>query len=186
MRHLMLQRGDVLLFPTGLTDFLNRTQPFNSSPVDWSVVAKLLNHKYIHQELYVGNNYSLGQGGNGVHLNLLNIDVLSQVHVYRLIDPIPEEDMSSQIESFIRHNFNKQYDWVSLILNGLTSVLSLGSEWLEENIEGFENYSNYDKLICSELVARFYEEQFGLKIERKQEFVTPDDIAQSRLFKRLV
>jgi len=35
-------------------------------------------------------------------------------------------------------------------------------------------------------VARFYEESFGLKVERKAEFVTPDDIAQSKLFRRLV
>ncbi len=186
MRHLTLKEGDVLLFPTRLADFLNTIEPFSKSPVDWRTVAQVMNHKYIHAELYVGNNYSLGQGGNGVHLNLLNIDVLTRVHVYRLVDQIPQPEMKSQVESFVRRNFNKQYDWVSLVLNGLTSVLSLGNDWLEQNIENFETYSNQDKLICSELVARFYEESFGLKVERKAEFVTPDDIAQSQLFRRLV
>lgn len=60
MRHLTLKEGDVLLFPTNLADFLNTIEPFNKSPVDWRTVAQVMNHKYIHAELYVGNNYSLG------------------------------------------------------------------------------------------------------------------------------
>ena len=56
------------------------------------------------------------------------------------------------IKEIVRKYFNKQYDFVSLILNGIPEILSLGIETLERYFENALPYDNPDKMICSELV----------------------------------
>ena len=49
-------------------------------------------------------------------------------------------------------------------------------EPIEAYLEGKMRYQNPSAMICSELIARIFED-VGLKIERNAEFVTPDDLA---------
>ena len=145
-------------------------------------VAKIEKHEYIHSELYVGNGYVLAAWFNGVHLIKYPLEVLSKFDIYR------HEKMDEEKRKVIRKNvakyFNMPYDFVSLILNGLPEILSLGFEPLERYFEKQLPYSDPKKMICSELVARMFKDA-GIIIEPDPEFVTPDDLAQCEEMKKI-
>jgi len=50
-------------------------------------------------------------------------------------------------------------------------------EPIEAYLEGKMRYQNPSAMICSELIARIFED-VGLKVGRNAEFVTPDDLAE--------
>jgi len=168
------QTGDVLLLPMqeaqDIYTFIEKY--FGKKIADF--LSAIEHHKYIHAELYVGNGYSIAAWFNGVHLVSYPLEAFDKFDVFRtkLTD-----EQKAKMRGVILEYFNMPYDFMSLILNGLPEILSFGIEPLERLIENYLNYDNPNAVICSELVARVYE-QVGVKIEPHAEFVTPDDISQ--------
>ncbi|WP_129408107.1 hypothetical protein [Marinitoga lauensis] len=182
MNSVELKVGDVLLLKKedapGIYTFLKQFLGKNIA----DIIAKIEGHEYIHSELYVGNGYVLAAWFNGVHLIKYPLRILGNFDIYR------HEKMDNEKRSVIKRNvakyFNMRYDFASLILNGLPEILSLGFEPLERYLEKQLPYSDPNKMICSELVARMYKDA-GIIIEPDPEFVTPDDIAQDGEMKKI-
>jgi len=167
--------GDTLLLPKdkALGPYTWIKNQFGKKVADF--LAAVEHHNYIHAELCVGNGYTLAAWENGVHLVSYPLHVLKNFHVYRPIDT-PKTFETCVIQQ-VKNYFNKPYDFVSLILNGIPEILSLGMEPLERFFESKLPYDNPEAMICSELVARIYE-RCGVTIEPRPEFVTPDDLAE--------
>jgi len=173
--------GDVLLLPkdkaVGIYTWVK--EKFGKKVAD--TLAALEHHNYIHAELYVGGGYVLAAWTNGVHLISYPLSVFKNFNVYRhpkLLNKTEEaEHIRECLAANVRKYFNKPYDFVSLLLNALPEILSFGFEPLERMVESKLPYDNPEAMICSELVARMYE-QCGIIIEPKAEFVTPDDLAE--------
>jgi len=172
MDRFTLKPGDALLFTKESTAGVYTYFAEKNKPLA-DLLAKLVNHNYIHAELYLGNGWVIAGWFNGVKLYKPSLQLLSTVHIYR---PPIEVDKDKLKES-VKKYFNYEYDWVSLILNGLPEIISFGNEQIEKIVEDWVKYSDDQKLICSELIARIYED-LGYKIEPRAEFVTPDDIAE--------
>jgi hypothetical protein len=119
---------------------------------------------------------------NGVKLFRPTLDYFDKFHIYRHKNAKPQDFENVDI---IKKFFNKEYDFQSLIENGIVEALSFSIKSLEENLENFFGNDTPNKLICSELVARYYREA-GYPINDKDEFVSPDDIAQNPLIDRIL
>jgi len=177
MKITQFQTGDILLLDKdkamGIYPFLKKY--LGKDFADF--LAKIEKHNYIHAELYLGNGYTLAAWFNGVHLVRYNMNIFSQFDVFRY------KGFTQNNQKIIKENvkkyFNKEYDFVSLILNGLPEMLSLGIEPLEQYLQKQIPYSNPNKLICSELIARMYADA-GIMFETDPEFVTPDDLAENK------
>ena len=171
----VMKPGDILLLPKdkapGLYNVIKSL--FGEQVADW--LANLTKHKYVHAELYVGAGYTLAAWFNGVHLVHYPLSVYDRFDIYT--HPKMDDEKREKLCELVRKYFNKPYDFVSLILNGLPEILSLGIESVERYLEEQIDYENSDFLICSELIARMYED-VGLPIEPYPEFVTPDDLAE--------
>lgn len=149
-------------------------------------LAELFKHDYIHAELVLPRGHILAAWFNGVvkytptaeQAKMLRVNTDVFVPVVEL-DPVKLEQAAAKY-------VGKQYDFTSLILNFITQVRALGNEVKEEQLENalLKYYDNSEKMICSEVIARIYEE-LGYKIERSAEYTTPDDIAQSQLFQKV-
>jgi len=123
--------------------------------------------------MYIGGGFVIAAWVNGVHIISYPLAQFSKFHIYRY--PGLDDDKRAKMRSVITKYFNKPYDFISLILNGIPEILSLGFEPLERFFEGKLPYDNPNMMICSELVARIYQE-VGIYFEPKAEFVTPDDL----------
>lgn len=173
MRKTMLKPGDVLLFDK---ESVNGVYTFIAGKDKKlaDILATLTNHRYIHAELYLGNGWIIAAAFDGVKLYKAPLAVIAKAHIYRAPITIDENKLRETVKQY----FNYEYDWTALILNGIPEVLSFGNEQIERIIENWLDYTDEQKLICSELVAKFFEEQ-GFKIEPRGDFVTPDDIADA-------
>jgi len=75
-----------------------------------------------------------------------------------------------ELHKFVKDNKGKPYGWI----NYITIVLY--------DLFGWELFlDGTDSMVCSEAVARAYK----LKFKKPYEFVTPEDIPQTKWFKRL-
>lgn len=192
-----LQTGDVILCPkettdgiyTALINWVDKT--FRDNEL-LKVIGKFLadyladqvyNHNYIHAELYLGNGLQIGAWFNGVHIWKPSLAYFANAHVFRSTQSID----AAKILDAAKQEFNKNYDFTGLIINTLITVMAFNNEEREKRLEETfrKIYNNPNSLTCSELVARIYANT-GIQIERHAEYVTPDDIAQSPLFKRVL
>lgn len=196
MKSIKLEIGDVILIPTtskdGLYTILMKWQETQfkdnillnlASKLFLNYLKSQTGHEYIHQELYLGNGWHMSQTGNGVIVYKPSLDIYQISHVYRSIVEFDKKRFLEVAKTY----HNKQYDYTSLILNSGITLFSLNKEETEQEIEKTlkQMYDNPNQMICSELVQRIYED-IGIKIERHQEYVTPDDIQKSPLFKRVL
>lgn len=196
MKNIKLEIGDVILIPTtskdGLYTILMKWQETQfkdnillnlASKLFLNYLKSQTGHEYIHQELYLGNGWHMSQTGNGVMVYKPSLDMYQIGHVYRYINDFDK----NQFLKIAKMYHNKQYDYTSLILNAGIELFSLNNEQVEQEMENTmkQMYDNPNQMICSELVQRVYED-LGIKIERWQEYVTPDDIQKSPLFKRVL
>lgn len=190
-----IKPGSVILLPkentqgvyTFLLDLINKQ--FGDNAIA-KVVAKLLldqfssilGHRYMHAELYLNNGFQMGAWFNGVHVWKPSLSYYSIAHIYEPKVPV---DVAKLVEVAKKYKEAK-YDFTSLVLNAVITVLSLGNEINEQAFEEqFKKlYVNENDLICSELISRIYQD-LGYKIERESEYVTPDDISNSQLFTRI-
>lgn len=148
-------------------------------------LANMFKHEYIHAELVARNGWIFAAWFSGVNLyyptDKETIQIRKNVDVFIPNVEIDVEKLDKAIDKY----YSMQYDFASLILNTITKIFALGDKASEQQIE--ERFRKYfdtrDKLICSELVARVYEE-LGYSIEKHSEFVTPDDIAMSKILKK--
>lgn len=147
-------------------------------------LSGLVRHKYIHVELITNRFELVGAWFNGVvRYAPKETDIRHLRRIADVYEPtveVPPEALEHAISKFL----GREYDFAGLLLNALTQIVSLGNEANEAAIEEglLKYYNTPDKLTCSELIARIYDE-LGYKIERNSEFVTPDDIAHSKLFR---
>jgi hypothetical protein len=173
---LELKTGDVLLLKKedapGAYTFLEKYLGKNVA----KFLAQIEKHEYIHAEIYVGNGFVLAGWFNGVKLIRPPLQYISKFDIYR--HEKMDDEKRKTIQQSVAKYFNAPYDFASLILNGIPEVLSLGIEPLERYLEKQIDYSDPEKLICSELVARLYRDA-GIFIEDNPEFVTPDDLAEN-------
>lgn len=192
-----LKTGDVILCPakntngiyTAMNSWLVNTFKDNIiiKVVGKAILDYLTNnvfkHKYIHAEIYLGNGWQMGAWFNGVHLWKPPLQYFSAVHIYRTKKPLD----SAKILKKAKKEFNKNYDFTSLILNSAIEILSLGNEEREQALESAikQLYDNSNSVICSELVARILKAS-NVIIEPTEEYVTPDDIAESSLLERIL
>lgn len=146
-------------------------------------ISGIFNHKYIHAELVARNGWMFAAWFDGVNLyspsdeDIIKLRKLTDVYIPKVpIDP-------DKLDKAIAKYFNKEYDFASLIQNAITKIFAFGNKKTEREIEDSlrKYFDTENRLICSELIARVYEE-LGYTIERHSEFTTPDDIAQSGLF----
>ena len=144
--------------------------------------SKVIRHNYMHAELYLKNGWQIGAWLNGVHTWHPPLSYYTSVHIY---EPTFEFDEKKFFEAVKKYKESK-YDFASLVLNTIVEVWALGSDVTESSLEDAfaKYYKNEDQLICSELVGRVYKD-LGIQIERDPEYLTPDDIAQSPLFRRV-
>lgn len=198
-----LKPGDVILWPRDKTQNLytlllewakNAISGITKNPQLADFAAKLavntladsMKHKYIHVEITMLNNHLFGAWFNGTHLWKPSLDqriqIIKDTSIFR---PVVEIDESKLVKAAMKYR-NKPYDFTSLILNAAIEVGAFGQEEAEKRLEELAKsmYVNDNALICSELIAKIYED-LGYKIERHSEYVTPDDIAQSPLFKQI-
>ncbi|MEM0369773.1 MAG: hypothetical protein QXE80_03640 [Pyrobaculum sp.] len=151
-----------------------------------NTLADAMNHKYIHAEITLLNNYLFGAWLNGTHLwkptPEHRIQIIKDTSIFR---PVVEIDEQKLVEAAMKYR-NKPYDFTSLILNAAIEIGAFGQKEAERRLEELAKsmYSNPNALTCSELIARIFED-LGYRIERYSEYVTPDDIAQSTLFKQI-
>jgi len=192
-----LKTGDIILCPKENTDGVyNAMMKWVEETFKDNVVLKVIgkylveyladqvyNHNYIHTEIYLGNGWQMGAWFNGVHLWKPNLQYYTNVHIYR-----PKKTVNPDvILNAANQEFNKGYDFTSLILNSLITLLALNSEERERAFEDVVSkmYSDSNNVICSELVARILASD-GIIIEPHTEYVTPDDIAQSDQVERVL
>lgn len=147
----------------------------NFGKVYADLLEKLLDVKYMHVELYLGEGWVLSAQLNGIKLQKYSLEYISKN--FDLFEP----NFKFKKDIFIDYassNFNKPYDWVSLFLNTVNTI----SETFGIKFE-FPYNTKY-ALICSELIARFYEEQ-GYEFKKTSEFMTPQDLINSEYFVKL-
>ncbi len=171
-----LKTGDVLLLPKGVyPDVYGFFEKYLGKELA-DELAKIEKHNYIHADLYIGGSWVISATPNGVHLLKYSLDILSKfdIYRYRYADERFRVCINNQVSKFL----NMPYDFISLLLNGFIEFVSFGLEPLERYLENkFSMYDTPFAVICSELVARIYD-NCGVEIERNDEFVTPDDLAQ--------
>ncbi len=186
MKERMFEIGDILLFPSEtFHDIEDYVKEVLGEEVT-SVIRKLLGYKYCHAEIYLGNGYVLAAWTNGVKLYKLPLKLLKEVHVFRKQLPLMPEE-KQKLLNLVPKYWNLPYDFTSYILNAyyylfekLTMIFPL-----PDLLADFKTkYENKQEMICSELVARMYKE-IGYPIETTEEFTTPDDIGNSKMFVRI-
>ncbi len=180
MKGIKLEVGDILLLPAEkgpVFQFLAKL--FGETFTRF--VATLLGHRYIHAELYIGSGWILAAWMNGVKLVKARPQYVDRFDIFR--HPDIQSKHRRWIEKIFERYYNLPYDYVSLVENAMIEVASVGFEPLEAYFEGKVPYDNPKAMICSELIARIYDD-IGLTIERKAEYVTPDDLAE--VFVRVV
>lgn len=177
--------GDIVLVPKETTPGIYTFVEERFGKIFAKALAQLYGHNYIHAEVVVGNDFQMGAWPNGVKIWKVPLNYYTLVHIYRLKPEYKKVITKEEMIQAVQKYFNKEYDFPSLLLNTIITLLSFGNDSLERKFEIDFTYSNPDKLICSELVARIYEE-LGFTIERNAEYTTPDDIAQSQLFYRVL
>lgn len=185
MREVKLVPGDVILVPkentAGIYTFI--AERFGKAFAD--ALSFFFGHNYIHAEIYVANGWQMGAWFDGVKVWKPPLNYFGLVHVYRLKPELKKVITIENMLEAVRKYFNREYDFPSLILNALIQILSFNSEKREAKLQAdFGLYAN-ERVICSELVAKIYED-IGITIEHNSEFVTPDDIANSSLFYRVL
>lgn len=180
-----IRPGDIILVPKenakGVYDFI--AQNFGKRLAD--LLATFYNHQYIHAEIFVANDWQLAAWLDGVKVWKPPLNYYVLTHIYRLKPQYTKHITKEEMLEAVKKYLNKQYDFPSLILNAIITILSFGNDSKERQLEADFTYYTKDKLICSELVAQIYEE-LGYVIERTAEYTTPDDIAQSKLFYRVL
>lgn len=180
-----IRPGDIILVPKknakGVYTFVE--EKFGKTFAN--LLSQFYSHNYIHAEISVGNDWQMAAWVNGVKVWKVPLNYYATVHVYRLKPEYKKMITKDEMIEAIKNYLNKEYDFPSLILNTIITLLSLGNDSAERKLEADFTYYSPDKLICSELVARIYEE-LGFTIERQAEFTTPDDIAQSKLFYKVL
>lgn len=176
-----LQPGDIILVPkensVGIYNFISDV--FGRSVA--TTLARLYNHNYIHAELSLGNGWQVGAWADGVRLWKPSISYYPWIHVYRL-KPEYQKITKEKVYEATKKVLNKRYDFPSLILNAVIELISLGKD---EPFQAYFKYENKDELICSELVARVYED-FGIHLGQNPEYTSPDDIAESTVLYRVL
>ena len=151
-------------------------------------VAEFLKEKtgnsYLHAGIYLDKGYGLEAWFNGVKLVKYTPKAIASFHVFRHKEFNLEQHGPKVLEK-AKEYFNRSYDFASLIINSLAEISNLF--WhSEKKIEKlFKSYNTENAVICSELVARIYEE-IGLPITENPEFTSPGDIAQSDKVTRII
>ncbi len=182
MRMEELKAGDVLLLPKEHAEGVYRFIEDNFGNRVADILTRIENHDYIHAELYIGNGYAIGAWFNGVHIYKIPVQHLALYHVYRPVRDIKMEDLK---KSVVKH-FNLPYAFDQLLLTGVIKAISLGNEVLYNTFTSYFDLPSTDRVICSELVAQILRD-CGVYISTlKPEFVTPDHIAQSKEFVRII
>jgi hypothetical protein len=112
---------------------------------------------------------------NGSRFGKYDLSLLSNLTILRHKEPVDEAKMRNSIEKF----WNNPYDYDSIMRNTLTEILNI--LYLEEVIENMWDKNTVKENICSELIARIYDD-YGLKFTNKSEWTSPTDIMQNENF----
>lgn len=174
MNKIELKAGDVLLLPAEEGPMYKWFEKILGKSFT-IFVSNLLGHRYIHAEMYIGAGWILAAWMNGVKLLKAQPWYVDRFDIFR--HPKIEDKHRRWIEKIFQKYWNMPYDYISLAENTLIEVASVGTEPIEVYLEDKMLYQNPSAMICSELIARIFED-IGLKIERNSEFVTPDDLAE--------
>lgn len=174
---LKLKAGDILLFPTK-TRMDNPVYKYVSKIFGEVVADFLWNHvdyEYGHSEIYYGAGYGLGSMSNGSRFGQYDLSLLSNLTILRHKENVDEPKMRNSIEKF----WNNPYDYDSLMRNTLTEILNI--LYLEEIIEDMWDIDTPKENICSEIIARIYDD-YGLDFTDKEEWISPMDILKNENF----
>lgn len=185
-----LEIGDILLLPTESVETFKIIASLLGQNTA-KLIKNLTDQDYLHAEMYIGNGYIMASWLNGVHIAKYPISVLSKFDVFRhrnkRVKAVIRERIKDDLKAFINGEttkyINKPYDLQSLILNSISEIVGIVAN--EEDFENSLNFDNPHAYICSEMIARIYADA-GVKIKDNLEFISPDDIAKSPEFIKVI
>lgn len=156
-------------------------QDIDSDEITTSIVRKAMeitDVKYIHQEIYLQNGWTLSAHMNGVKLIKYKPSALQKFDIYRFNDA-DEKRIIDSVEKY----WNLPFDYSSQAISRVQELLSLpmrtvfGVEDLEDKIEGFLDYDNEENVSSGELCARILDEA-GIKMGNSLEYISPQDLSE--------
>lgn len=169
-----LKPGDLLVLKSN-KDIVHKFLKENFGTIVEKILTSVSGQKYLHVELYLGEGWVISATVNGVKLTKYPLkNIVRDFEILRPKFEVPKDELISLIKDY----HNKQYDFTSLFLNIIEEITEVF------NVKFEFPYNSEHRLICSELVARIYED-LGVSFKENSEFMSPQDLVDSKLFKKV-
>lgn len=130
-------------------------------------------NEYLHCEMYLGEGFAIAATVNGVHIHKYSTDTI--IKNFDIYEPKFKVD-KKMLEEQVKLKHNKMYDFTGLFLNIVMEIANKLGYSFEPP------YETEFMVICSELVARIYEDMGTVDFDRESEFITPQLLVDSGMF----
>lgn len=169
-----LKPGDLLMLKKSKS-LVHRYLEENFGTWVEELLTRLTGQEYVHCELYLGEGYVLTATPSGIRIGKYSTDTLLEYFdFYRPKFPIDEEGLKRSVREY----HNSPYDFVSMYLGIVNTLFELFG------VELKVPYDTKFAFMCSELVARIYE-QMGVTFRKSPEFITPQNLVDTGKFIKL-
>ena len=167
-----LKAGDLLLLKKDKS-FVYKYLKDKVGEIVANMIIGASQNEYLHVEMYLGEGQVLSATVNGVHIHRYSTDtIIENFDIYEPKFNINKKELEKQVK--LKHN--KRYDFMGLFLNiGVEIANKLGFEFEPP-------YETEFMVICSELVARVYEDMGDINFHKNTEFITPQGLVDSGMF----
>jgi len=187
-----LKPGDVMLLPTQYTEVYTIIQGVLGGPIT-SLLPRILNEPYLHAEIYIGSGFSMAAWTSGIHVHKYPLSVQMKFDFFRhKNDKASEAIKDLMVTEFVNYlnnepvkYLNKRYDFSTLFYNTIAELTQvLGYEQIIETKT--PRFDTPEIMICSELIARMYQDAgYDLKVGNP-EWVSPADLAESPMLYKVI